>query len=235
MSRGGSVAISSQNSRAWSRVAPVAKRRNSVISGAISPVSALSQAARTRSTMRRCKRASSASSARPSRIALIASLNAACIEAGSCAFSNKGRKPKPKRSCTSADTRESGIPLNSANASSNKAQDQAGGELTALAEMANERPQFGLRAAGGDRDRRLLASLAGDAPGAILLEPGAVDRQSRQAFCDSRVTRFCRVAAGRSSRAKSASRIAATSPNRSTIRSIDKGAISAPSFSADAY
>ena len=115
------------------------------------------------------------------------------------------------------------------------AQDQAGGELTALAEMANERPQFGLRAAAGDRDRRLLASLAGDAPGAILLEPGAVDRQSRQAFCDSRVTRFCRVAAGRSSRAKSASRIAATSPNRSTIRSIDKGAISAPSFSADAY
>ena len=48
--------------------------------------------------------------------------------------------------------------------------------------------------------------------------------------CDSRVTRFCRVAAGRSSRVKSASRIAATSPNRSTMRSIDKGAISAPLF-----
>src|SRR6516165_6090193 len=41
--------------------------------------------------------------------------------------------------------------------------------------MTDERPQFGFRAAGGDRDRRLLASLAGDALGAILLEPGAVN------------------------------------------------------------
>src|SRR5215471_17546117 len=41
--------------------------------------------------------------------------------------------------------------------------------------MTDERPQFGFRATGGNRDRRLLASLAGDALGAILLEPGAVN------------------------------------------------------------
>src|SRR6516165_11032078 len=41
--------------------------------------------------------------------------------------------------------------------------------------MTDERPQFGCWVAGGDRDRRLLASLAGDALGAILLEPGAVN------------------------------------------------------------
>src|SRR4029077_10310042 len=56
-----------------------------------------------------------------------------------------------------------------------RAQDQPGGELTARAEMTNKRPQFSLRAAGRDRDRRLLASLPRDAPGAILLEPRAVD------------------------------------------------------------
>ncbi len=46
--------------------------------------------------------------------------------------------------------------------------------------MANERPQLGFVAVGGDPDRCFLASLAGDAPRALVIEPAAVDDKARK-------------------------------------------------------
>ena len=67
---------------------------------------------------------------------------------------------------------------------------------------------------------------------ADLVDGVATGGDAVQAAIASRAVLPSAVAAGKSSRANNASRITATSPKRSTMRSIDKGAISAPLFSA---
>ncbi len=53
-------------------------------------------------------------------------------------------------------------------------QDQTGGELPALSQMADQRQHIILRRR-GERDRRLLAGFLGDAMRAILIQPVAAD------------------------------------------------------------
>src|SRR6516225_7223396 len=94
-----------------------------------------------------------------------------------------------------------------------RAQDQARCELTAGAQMPNERPQLGLRAlsaaivtvAFSQASRALRRARSSSSLERSTTKPASV--------CDSRATRFCRAAAGRLSRASNALRITTTSSN----------------------
>ena len=109
-----------------------------------------------------------------------------------------------------------------------RAQDQTGGQLAALAQMPDQRRALRRRAVSAASVTVAFsqASLAMRC-GAVLRRASRARPRNRPASRDSLATSAWRVAAGRSSRASSASRIAARWPKRSTMRSIENGAISA--------
>ena len=239
--RGGSIASlatsSSQNMRASSRAASAAKRRSSVSSGSMSPSASSAQRVSTRSTMRRLSRVAAARLADEAALAhgldrlaerrigrgRQPGLVVERAEAGAAPVVHQRAHARERHAGQLGQRLLEHVDI----AGQQRAQHQAGGELAALAQMPDQRPDLVVAGDRRERDGRLLAGLLGDALGVVLVQPVARRRRSRRASRTAwRPAPAGSPPAGRRAPA-CASRIAARWPKRATMRSSENGAISA--------
>ncbi len=197
-----SATSSLQNMRASSRAASAAKRRSSSSSGSMSPIDSSAQRVSTRSTMRRLSRVAPPGSPMkpPSRMASTASRNAGVGRGRQFGLlverPEAGAAPVVQQ-CAHALDRHVGkfrqrLLEHLDIARQQRPQHEAGVQLPAFAQMPDQRRNLGRRRDRGERDRRLLAGLLGDALGAILVEPGARGDKAGERlgqFCDQRLPR----------------------------------------------